>query len=336
MRRGCSRRTSEVGRLLARRARSADELVPAARRDQRRRRRTVLAGRRASTRQRARRRTCQRLGGVRTLDSDYGARLALTSSSRAGARSHPASAPSCSTPPTRATSCPFHVDEQQLAFMDDAVRPRSRRVADRLPRRRAGRPRESRPARRATPGSAASASWRTHALGRRRGAHARPARAGERARRAAGLARGDRREHERVGRSTRSSAYRLTQDVEVWTLPAADGVHDGRGSPGRGGQGATPRAARALAARRRHPLALRRRARARHGERRDARSACAQRPSCSSTPASPSLCSGRCAPSGTSMCSTSPWTIPRCRCSVSSAARSSSASTRCCSSCRQD
>ena len=70
--------------------------------------------------------------------------------------------------------------------------------------------------------------------------------------------------------------YQLVQDVEVWTLPAADGVHDGREVPVAEAKAQLPRAARALAARRRHALALRRRARARHRRAARCSSACAR------------------------------------------------------------
>ena len=99
--------------------------------------------------------------------------------------------------------------------------------------------------------------------------------------------------------------YELVQDVEVWTLQAAEGEHAGREVPRVRGEDAAARAARAVAARRRHLVPLRRRAGTRHGERRDALLRALIARSCSSTPASPSHCSGRSAPSGTSTCSTS-------------------------------
>ena len=215
------------------------------------------------------------------------------------------------------------------------VRPRSRRVADRLPRRRAGRPRESRPARRGRLDRRRRRRGERTPLGRRRGAHARAARAGARARRAAGLARGDRREHGRV-RALREAR-----------LPARAGR---RGLDAAGCRGRPRRAARSPPPRRRRN--------------------CPSGTSPGSAPTAPSrtttTCAGSSPTSGAMLfCVRStaqlqqyagepepllralrtfgdvyvlnlPVDDPRRRCSASSAARSSSASTRCCSSSRQD
>ena len=116
--------------------------------------------------------------------------------------------------------------------------------------------------------------------------------------------------------------YELVQDVEVWTLPAAEGEHAGREVPAAEAKAQLPERHEPWQRADGTLVPLRRRAR--DSSRRAARcsSACARARSCSSTPASPSHCSGRSARSGTSTCSTSPQTTRRRRSSVSSAARS--------------
>ena len=242
--------------------------------------------------------------------------------------SHRASAPSCSTPRTRATSCrststrrssgswtefDLDLDASRIAFRDGepvglgnlGVRGEDAWIGG--------------------VGVVTAARRR-----RRRGAHARPPRGGARARRrrvwlevivenAGAFAL-----YEKLG-------YELVQDVEVWTLPAAEGEHGGpRGSRWRG-EGRLPDSARAVAARRRHARPLRRRARARHRQRRDALLRAVERAAPAVRRRARAAAPGAPHVSGTCTSSTCPQTTRRRRCSASSAARSSSASTRCCS-----
>ena len=127
-----------------------------------------------------------------------------------------------SPPRTRATSLPVRRDGPALRFLTTAYdldRAASRRRGSRRRARRARQPRAPRPRRLDRRRSASSppsgGAGPAAADGGRRTR-------GPRARRRAGLARGDRREHP-GGRAVRGTRLRHVRDVEVWSLAGADG-----------------------------------------------------------------------------------------------------------------